>query len=108
MTTARGFEAVLKRPVVSEKSYSAMASGKYIFRCVPDATKVDIRRAVEQAFVGQKISVIDVNTINVRGKERNRTRRGGNARISGRSPKWKKAIVTLAPGQKIEGLFEGV
>jgi large subunit ribosomal protein L23 len=88
------FDQIVLRPVVSEKSYAAMAVGRYVFRCHPSATKIDIR------------TVVEVNTINVRGKTRMRSR--GRTRVSGRSAGWKKAVVTLAPGQKIEGLFEGV
>ncbi|HKR98387.1 MAG TPA: 50S ribosomal protein L23 [Candidatus Dormibacteraeota bacterium] len=102
----RSFDQVVVRPVVSEKSYASMTGGKYVFRCHPSANKVEIRRAVEEAFAEQKITVIAVNTVRVRGKTRNRSR--GRGRVSGESAKWKKAIVTLAPGQKIEGLFEGV
>lgn len=103
---SRNFEHVLVRPVVSEKSYAAMANGRYVFRCRADADKIEIRRAVEEAFSDQKITVIDVNTVTVRGKVR--TRQRGRTRFAGNSVGWKKAIVTLAPGQKIEGLFEGV
>ena len=103
---SRSPEQVLQRPVVSEKSYAAMADGRYVFRCYSYASKVEIRHAVEEAFASQKITVVDVNTLNVRGKDRLRSR--GRRRILGRSPGWKKAIVTLAPGQKIEGLFEGI
>jgi len=67
---------------------------------------VEIRRAVEQAFADQKITVVDVNTVSVRGKVR--TRQRGRNRFAGNSGAWKKAVVTLGPGQKIEGLFEGV
>jgi large subunit ribosomal protein L23 len=102
----RSFDQVVLRPVVSEKSYASMAAGKYVFRCHPDANKVEIRQAVELAFADQKITVIGVNTVRVRGKLRQRSR--GRARVTGQSSRWKKAIVTLAPGQKIEGLFEGV
>lgn len=102
----RGFQHVILRPVVSEKSYAAMANGRYVFRCRADADKIEIRRAVEEAFADQKITVVDVNTIRVSGKVR--TRQRGRARLNGTSVNWKKAIVTLAPGQKIEGLFEGV
>lgn len=102
----RTFEQTLVRPVVSEKSYAGMAAGRYVFRCHPDADKVEIRRAVEEAFADQKISVVAVNTVSVKGKTRQRSR--GRNRFYGDSPSWKKAIVTLAPGQKIEGLFEGV
>jgi large subunit ribosomal protein L23 len=97
---------ILRRPVVSEKSYAAMAEGRYVFRCAARATKVEIKLAVEEAFAEQKIEVVSVNTLNVRGKQRLRSR--GRTRIVGKSPDWKKAIVTLAPGQKIEGLFEGI
>jgi large subunit ribosomal protein L23 len=102
----RSFEQVLLRPVISEKSYAAMATGRYVFKCHPAATKVEIARAVEEAFVKDKITVMSVNTINVRGKERLRSR--GMKRIVGRSPGWKKAIVTLAPGQQIKDLFGNV
>lgn len=106
MSGERPFDAVVKHPVVSEKSYAGMAAGRYTFRCHPTANKIEIKRAIEEAFASQKITVLSVNTINVRGTERRRSR--GRARLIGRSPKWKKAIVTLGPGQKIEGLFEGV
>jgi large subunit ribosomal protein L23 len=106
MSAGRTFDQVVLRPVVSEKSYAAMASGRYVFRCHPSATKVQIRQAVEEAFADQKITVVDVNTVTVRGKTRLRSR--GRTRVSGKSASWKKAIVTLASGQKIEGLFEGV
>ena len=106
MTAGRSFEQVLVLPVVSEKSYASMATGRYVFRCHPSATKIEIRRALEEAFADQKITVVEVNTINVRGKTRKRSR--GQTRVTGKSPDWKKAIVTLGEGQKIEGLFEGV
>jgi large subunit ribosomal protein L23 len=102
----RSPEMILRRPVVSEKSYAAMADGRYVFRCASNATKVEIKLAVEEAFADQKIEVLSVNTLNVRGKHRLRSR--GRTRVAGKSPDWKKAIVTLAPGQKIEGLFEGI
>jgi large subunit ribosomal protein L23 len=90
---------VLKRPVVTEKSnYQADALHRYTFEVDRRATKVDVRKAVESIF---KVTVVDVNMMNVRGK----TRRFG--RVVGRMPDWKKAVVTLAPGQSIK-LFEGV
>jgi large subunit ribosomal protein L23 len=104
--TQRSFEQVLLRPVISEKSYAAMAAGRYVFRCHPAATKVEIDRAVEAAFVKDKITVMAVNTLTVRGKQRLRSR--GSTRIVGRSPGWKKAIVTLGPGQQIKDLFGNV
>ena len=106
MTGHKSPDQILVRPVVSEKSYAAMADGRYVFRCVLSANKIEIARAVEEAFADQKVTVMAVNTLRVRGKERQRSR--GSRRINGRSPDWKKAIVTLAPGQKIKDLFEGV
>jgi large subunit ribosomal protein L23 len=110
MSGARGFHQVIMRPISSEKSYSAMGQlNKYTFACPSDVTKIDIRRAVEEAFPEQRLTVIAVNTVSVRGKVRNRQyRRGRGGRLTGASPDWKKAVVTLGPGQKIPGLFEGV
>jgi large subunit ribosomal protein L23 len=90
---------VIQRPLISEKSYAAMADGKYMFRVDRRATKTDIALAVAEAF---KVDVVSVNTMHVRGKER---RRG---RAHGFQPDWKKAVVRLGEGQKIENLFQGV
>jgi large subunit ribosomal protein L23 len=90
---------VIQRPLVSEKSYGAMTGGKYVFRVWRDANKQDIAQAVAEAF---KVDVVSVNTMHMRGKER---RRG---KLSGFQPDWKKAVVTLKEGQKIENLFQGV
>ena len=106
MSRARTSDTILIRPVVSEKSYAAMAEGRYVFRCRLDANKIEIKHAVEDLFSDQKIVVMAVNTVTVRGKVRQRSR--GRTRVEGRSPSWKKAIVTLAEGQSIKGLFEGV
>ena len=90
---------VIQRPLISEKSYAAMATGKYLFRVHPRATKTEIAMAITEAF---KVDVVGVNTMHVRGKER---RRG---KTHGFQSNWKKAIVTLAEGQKIESMFQGV
>ena len=90
---------VVQRPLISEKSYAAMATGKYLFRVHPKATKTEIALAVADAF---KVEVVAVNTMQVRGKER---RRG---KTHGFQSNWKKAVVTLAEGQKIESMFQGV
>jgi large subunit ribosomal protein L23 len=90
---------VVQRPLISEKSYAAMATGKYLFRVHPKATKTEIALAVADAF---KVEVVSVNTMHVRGKER---RRG---KTHGFQSNWKKAVVTLAEGQKIESMFQGV
>ena len=94
---------ILIRPVISEKSYAGMASRRYVFRVASDANKIESKRAVEAAF---KVKAESVNVLVVKGKVRTRMRRGG--RIVGRSRDWKKAIVTLQPGETISNLFEGV
>ena len=91
---------VLLRPVITERSMAETNVGRYTFAVDPEATKHDIASAVADAF---KVDVISVNTIKVHGK----TRRLG--RRIGRKPDWKKAVVTVAAGQKIEKYFvEGV
>lgn len=89
---------VIIRPIVSEKSNALMGEGKYTFVVHPRATKIQIRQAVEELF---GVRVKAVNTANVRGKPR----RMGVHR--GYTPRWKKAVVTLAPGEKIR-FFEGM
>lgn len=88
---------VVIRPVISEKSYALIGQNKYTFRVHPDAHKTQIRAAVEEIF---KVTVTDVRTMAVRSKPK---RRGWT---SGRTRSWKKAVVELAPGDRIE-LFEG-
>src|SRR5207302_1206789 len=79
MSHTRTSDVILVRPVVSEKSYAAMAEGRYVFRCKPDANKIEIKKAVEDLFSDQKIEVVAVNTINVRGKLRHRG--GGHKKL---------------------------
>ncbi len=88
---------IIIEPVVSEKSYALMADGKYTFRVDDRAHKTQIAAAVAEAF---DVKVTDVRTLHVRSKPK---RRGVSV---GRSRAWKKAIVQLAPGDRIE-LFEG-
>jgi len=88
---------VIIRPVVSEKSYALMADGKYTFRVHDRAHKTQIAHAVEEVF---DVRVRSVHTAKVRSKPK---RRG---LTKGRTRAWKKAIVQLAPGERIE-LFEG-
>ena len=88
---------VLLAPVISEKSYGLLDGNKYTFLVHPDANKTQIKIAVEQVF-GVKVTA--VNTINRPGK-RKRTRRG-----YGRRNDTKRAIVSLAPNDRIE-LFGG-
>jgi large subunit ribosomal protein L23 len=84
---------VLIKPVVSEKSYGLLDEGKYTFVVAPDANKTQIRLAVEEVF---RVRVTNVNTINRPGKRR-RTRFGW-----GKRPDTKRAIVTLAEGDRID------
>jgi large subunit ribosomal protein L23 len=88
---------VVIEPVISEKSYALMAEGRYTFRVADKAHKTQIRAAVEEIF---GVEVVAVRTSRVRSKPK---RRGVH---SGRTRAWKKAIVQLAPGDRIE-LFEG-
>jgi len=88
---------VIVRPVVSEKSYALIAEGKYTFRVDDRAHKTQIARAVEEIF---GVAVAEVRTSKVRAKPK---RRG---LVKGRTRSWKKAIVQLMPGERIE-LFEG-
>ena len=90
---------VLRRPLITEKNTAIQApQGKYAFEVAAGANKDLIKQAVEQAF---KVDVTGVNVMTVPG--RRRTMRGRTVI----TPSWKKAIVTLKPGDKIE-LFEGV
>ena len=84
---------VLLKPVISEKSYRLVDDGKYTFLVAPDANKTQIRQAVEQIF---HVKVTGVNTINRPGKRR-RTRYGW-----GKRPDTKRAIVSLAAGERID------
>jgi large subunit ribosomal protein L23 len=93
---------VVVRPVISEKSMDESGRGKYTFEVHPDASKIQVKAAVEELF---KVEVSAVNVLTTKAKEKRRgTRRG---RTVGWTSPWRKAIVTLRPGQKIE-FFEGV
>ncbi len=84
---------ILLAPVVSEKSYGLLDENKYTFIVAPDANKTEIKIAVEKVF---GVKVVSVNTIN-RGGKRRRTRAGW-----GKRPDTKRAIVTVAEGQRID------
>ncbi len=89
---------VIRRPLVTEKNSLLQDKNKYAFEVMKTASKRQIKEAVELAF---KVKVTEVNVITVPGK----ARRMGRRIVM--SPAWKKAVVTLEPGQKIQ-LFEGV
>lgn len=84
---------VIIRPVVTERSYDLMEQGKYTFEVARTASKGEIRLAVEKLF---DVHVVKVNTINVKPKNRRVRYQTGKTR------RWKKAIVTVAPGETIE------
>ncbi|NJK78575.1 MAG: 50S ribosomal protein L23 [Chloroflexaceae bacterium] len=87
---------IIIRPLITEKNTNLMMLNKYSFEVARDADKPEIKRAIEQIF---KVTVTAVHTMNVRGKKR---RRG---RVFGYQRNWKKAVVTLAQGDRID-LFE--
>jgi len=89
--------SIIKKPLITEKAVMAKEEmGRYSFEVSTDASKDAIRKAVEALF---NVKVVGIRTMIVRGKVRR------ISRYSGQRPNWKKAIVTLAKGQKIE-MFE--
>jgi large subunit ribosomal protein L23 len=95
--TALTNEQILLSPVVSEKSYSGIAEGRYTFKVHPDAHRMQVRQAVEDLF---DVHVERVNIVKVQPKPK---RRG---LFKGTRPGWKKAIVQVREGETIE-IFEG-
>jgi large subunit ribosomal protein L23 len=87
-------QQIVQKPLVTERSMLLRDDeGKYAFRVHPRATKPEIRKAIEELF---EVKVVSVTTMNLQGKNK---RMGRNV---GRRPAWKKAIVKVAEGQKIE------
>jgi large subunit ribosomal protein L23 len=89
---------VILKPVVSEKSYALLEEGVYTFVVRPDANKIEIRQAIEKIF---NVNVVKVNTLNRKGKQKRHRRQPK----MGKRPDTKRAIVTLAEGERIP-LFE--
>jgi large subunit ribosomal protein L23 len=89
---------IIIRPLITEKAQIMTAQNKYAFEVDRRANKMQVKDAVESSF---DVTVKSVNTFMMKGKKRRYGRR------ESKMPDWKKAIVTLAPGDKIE-LFEGV
>ena len=86
---------IIKKPLITERATNLKAdANQYVFRVSPNAAKGDIKRAVEELF---QVTVTRVRTMNVRGKFR---RMGNNA--GAYRPDWKKAIISLKPGQEIK------
>lgn len=95
---------VIMRPLITEKCMDLTAEGKYAFEVAIDANKVEIRNAIEKIY---NVKVEKVNTLVVKGKEKSGTdRRGKGKRVTGMTSDWKKAYVTLKPGNKID-IYEG-
>ncbi len=92
---------VLRRPIITEKNTMVGALNQYTFEVADEATKPMIREAVEKIF---KRKVAAVNVIHVPGK----LRRVGRQRKPGMTSPWKKAVVTLRPGEQRIEFFEGV
>ncbi len=95
---SRDSQDIILAPVVSEKSYAENEQGKFRFKVRIDASKVEVKRAIEELF---KVKVVKVNMQKVLGK----FKRLG--RTSGMTSDWKKAIVTLESGEHID-FFEKV
>lgn len=87
---------IILRPLITEKNTTMMLFNKYSFEVVREATKPQIKQAVEHIF---GVTVTKVHTMNMRGKRKRRGREFGYARD------WKKAIVTLAEGERIEEFY---
>lgn len=99
MADLKYYDVILK-PVVTEKSMNSMSEKKYSFLVHPEATKTQVKEAVEKMFAGTKVA--NVNTMNLEGK----TRRRGNT--SGKTSKTKKAIVQLTADSAEIEIFTGL
>ena len=87
------YSDIIIAPVITEKSMNERSNNVYTFKVVKTATKTDIKKAIEDAF---KVEVVSVNTLNTKSKKR----RVG--KYAGRTKTYKKAIVTLKAGSSIE------
>ena len=90
---------IIIKPIITEASMMGVVSKKYTFKVALTANKIEIKDAIEEIF---GVKVEKVNTMRVRGRHR---RMGRN---EGRTPNWKKAVVTLAEGSKTIGFFDGM
>jgi large subunit ribosomal protein L23 len=95
----KAYHHLIQGPIITEKTHALKQQGnKVTLRVSVKANKIEIRKAMEELF---KVKVLSVNTIHMKGKYK---RLG---RTEGYRPDWKKAVITLAPGEKIPG-FEGL
>ncbi len=100
MADIKYYDVILK-PLMTEKSMSMMEDKRYTFFVHPDATKTQIKEAIERMFEGAKVS--RVNTMNSHPKKRQR-----RGYLAGKTVERKKAIVTLTPGSKEIEIFQGI
>ena len=91
---------IILKPIITENSMMGIIEKKYTFKVAKNANKIEIAKAVEEAFPGTKVA--KVNTVNVRG----RLKRQG--RTQGYTKCWKKAVVTLTEDSKSIEFFEGM
>ena len=94
---------IIKRPLLTEKSYAGIANKVYTFEVAKNASKIDIAKAVEQLF---GVQVQKVNTMNVKGHKKVQNTRAG--RTEGRTSDYKKAIVTLTESSKTIAFFDSL
>jgi large subunit ribosomal protein L23 len=91
---------VLKRPILTEKTDYQRDANQYVFEVDRKANKLQIKEAIEQIF---DVEVVSVNTMVMKPKRRRMGRKFVVTR-----PAWKRAVVTLAPGERIQEFFEGI
>ena len=96
---AKNVHSIILKPVITEASMANLQMGKYTFKVAKDANKIEIAKAVEEIF---GVKVAKVNTLNCTG----RSKRMG--KYEGKTPDYKKAIVTLAEGSKTIEFFDGM
>ncbi|MDR2918472.1 MAG: 50S ribosomal protein L23 [Tannerella sp.] len=91
--------AIIIKPIITEKQTAVTdkTPNRFGFRVSPDANKLEIKKAVESMY---SVTVVDVNTMNYRGKQKSRYTKSGI--INGRQASYKKAIVTLKEGEIID------
>lgn len=97
-------ERIIRKPLITEKNTLLMEQDQYCFEVDPAANKIQIREAVEKTF-NVKVKAVNTQVVKRKAKSRVASRRGG--RIVGNEAGWKKAIVTLQPGNRID-IFEQV
>jgi len=90
-------QAIIQKPILSEKAMKHTADGRYVFQCVPSTNKIEIKKAVESIF---EVKVKSVRTLNVKPKMTRRFTRSGIQ--IGHTALRKKAYITLMPGYSIE------